>query len=113
MLFGCNRIKDIWQNVSSITQVNIGWKQIVCGFPSYTNSIKISVVNYIVSIIAYVIFKQNSICKFESLDYKAMNILARVKCEIKWYTDLLCKIDERIVGNLFYNNVCDNIHTLS
>ena len=63
MLYDCYRVKRIWNNVSSFLKCDITWKTIVCGFPKYSSSTKIDCMNYIISCIAYSVYKVNNICK--------------------------------------------------
>ena len=37
MLYECQRVYEIWNNVSCILGINIRWKHIVCGFPKYVD----------------------------------------------------------------------------
>ena len=108
MLFSCNRIRNIWKLVSDVLKVNIGWKQIICGYPNHRDNPKICAINYIITIIAYAIFKQNSISKFENTDYRKINMLSKVKCEIRWYTSLLGNVDRKVVNNITYQTFVNN-----
>ena len=112
MLFECVRVKEIWEMVSKITRINISWKHIVCGFPNYNDCHKIKIFNYIITILAYVIFKQNSRCKYENADYKSTNILIKMKCEMKWYKNLIDIIDPDISGNVMFKSFYDQFYNL-
>ena len=109
MLYGCERIKLIWKRISDIINVNISWKQIVCGFPNVTNSSKINAINYVLSIVAYIIFKQNSLSKYENIDYKSVHILPRVKHEIKWYACLINTIDKSVAKHVLFKKVTEDL----
>ena len=61
----------------------------MCGFPSYDISRKICGLNYILIIIAYAIFKENSRCKFDMKSYKDSNLSNIVKENLKYYDMLL------------------------
>ena len=98
MLFECSRIKDIWETISNVLNVNVRWKQIVCGFINCDQTIHISFINYVITIVAYAIFKENSYCKFNSSSYKESNLLLCVKQNIQYYTILLKEVDPHI-GN--------------
>ena len=57
MLFECNVTTAIWNTVSEIINVNIKWKNIVCGLPSSENNRNVKFINLVISAVAYSIFK--------------------------------------------------------
>ena len=58
MLFQCIHIRNIWNRLSDIINVNIKWKHIVAGFYNYENE-SVNVLNCLIDIVAYAIFKEN------------------------------------------------------
>ena len=69
----------VWQEISEYIKCNISWKTIVCGFPMYPISNKIESINFIVILLPYVIFKENSYCKFNEKLYINVDIKSRIK----------------------------------
>ena len=57
MLFKCDVTSGIWNAVSELINVNIKWKNIVCGLPSSENNRNVKLINLVISAIAYSIFK--------------------------------------------------------
>ena len=43
-------------------------------------------INYIITIVAYAIFKQNSISKFKQLNYSKCKLVVKVKVEFNLYS---------------------------
>ena len=78
MLYECERIRNIWEEVSICLKCNISWKTIVCGFPNYDTSEKLYTVNLIVSIISRTIFRMNLYCKFENQNYRVINLKSAI-----------------------------------
>ncbi len=87
MLYECDRISELWNNVSLILKCNIQWKNIICGWPSYDITSKIEILIYISSIIAYTIFKENMFCKYNDVHFREVNIKLRVvqNLLLHWY----------------------------
>ena len=109
MLFECPRIKSIWNDFAQVMNINIKWKHIVCGFPSYEASKNISLFNYVISIIAYSIFKLNSVCKFNNKDYCNVNIKNNIKQNISMYLVCVTDVDKRTEDNIFFRKVYETI----
>ena len=57
MLFKCDVTSGIWNAISEIINMNIRWKNIVCGLPSSENNRNVKFINLVISAIAYSIFK--------------------------------------------------------
>ena len=89
MFYTCNRINHLWNDVSNILKCNISWKTIVCGFPLYDLTDKITSVNFIVSLVVYTIFKENSYCKFNKRSYNDVNLRLMLKRNLVYYNDIL------------------------
>lgn len=106
MLFKCKRVLEIWKIISNILKVDIMWKHITCGFPKYNASKKISCLNYIICIVAYSIFKENSMCKFEKYDYAQSNLLFKLKSNFMYYRMVLNKFDKHVTRDISFRNVC-------
>ena len=96
MLYECPRIYKLWKMISGELNINISWKNIVCGFIMYDPSPRIILLNYIISIVCYAIFKENSHCKFDKLCYKDTNINIIVKENLMYYEKILFKCDNQI-----------------
>ena len=70
MLYECQMINVIWQEISEYIKSNISWKTTLCGFPMYSINNKIESINFIVTLLFYVIFKENSYnCNFNEKSY--------------------------------------------
>ena len=74
MLFSCKRVKTLWNLISMSAGIQISWKVIVCGWPGYQNSEKLQCLNMIIVMISYGLFKINSKCKFDGLDYSTIDV---------------------------------------
>ena len=109
MLFDCERIIEIWKKVSKLINMPINWKEIVCGYPKYKSNTTIVCYNYIVSIIAYSIFKINSKSKFESLNYKKIDIYQMVRNGFMYYDHMLKSINCEITKCAIYKKICDHL----
>ena len=83
MLYNCNRVKQIWYAIADVLKIDIKWKNIVCGFPKYEQcTATLSTINYILSIVAYSIFKENSHTKFEEKAYYMVNLANKIKTNL-------------------------------
>lgn len=110
MLYECQRINVVWQEISEYIKCNISWKTIVCGFPMYPISNKIESINFIVTLLSYVIFKENSYCKFNEKSYINVNIKSRIKENIFYYRRVLEDISGNNILYQYMNNITENIH---
>ena len=98
MLYNCTRIKKIWCVIANVLKIDIKWKNIVCGFPKYEQSTgSLAAINYILSIVAYAIFKENSYTKFQKKPYNEVNIAIKVKMNLISYKLIL---HETFCGNV-------------
>ena len=104
MLYECARIHDIWLDVMNILGCDITWKTIVCGFPKYQPSVKISSINYIIGIICYSIFKLNMYCKFNGVNYKFANVKNRITGDLQWQAKILSVIHPNIYNSCTFRN---------
>ena len=100
MLFECSRIKCLWEKIALIVDIPISWKHIICGFPKYDVGTKLKRFNLFVTIVAYSIFKENSRCKFEMLDYSKVNIELRVMTNLLFYENVV-KEDSLYIKRVF------------
>ena len=89
MIFECTRITDIWLMISTILGFNIKWKHVICGFPGSEFTTKIKMLNQVITICSYAIFKENSKCKFENRSYKDICILNVIKRNFALYSIVL------------------------
>ncbi len=104
MLYECSHVSQIWLKISNILDFNVKWKTIVCGYIEYTVTDKIFAHNFILSIIAFAIFKENSNCKFYKKVLRTENIIASIKKYLSSYFMIVRNLDMKIL--LFYiNNV--------
>ena len=102
MIYKCPRIQKMWKEISDVINVNVQWKNVVCCFPGCEMSIKINVLNHIVSIICYTVFKANSRCKFDDTSYENTSIYYELKKSFKYYAYVL---HEDVTNMLFSNSV--------
>ena len=105
MLYSCERIMKMWEKISIVLSFNVSWKHLVCGFILRENSNKIRFYNFVLSIIMYAIFKQNSKCKINNLRYENVNIHKAVRSELVYRKVVLKNTKHK----LFSNNIYDNI----
>ena len=103
MIYDCHRVRQIWNMISDLLKVNISWKKIVCGFPGYELSNKITILNYVISVICYTIFKSNSRSKFEETSYQNMSLQAEIKKSIMYYNHSMCS--KSISESTFFRNI--------
>ena len=92
MLFNCQHLNHIWKTLSQIVDIDIKYKHVVCGFPNYTNTTKISALNYVFNIVAYAIFKEKSRCKFQAVSYTTVNFSQMIKRNIILYKEIVMKV---------------------
>ena len=92
MLFECSRVRKIWIDVSDILNTNISWKEIVCGYPSCDISGKIKCYNFVIGLIAYIIFRENSLSKFDNSNYCNVDIKRQVVEKLKFYVEVAKKL---------------------
>ena len=110
MLYECPRVNEIWNCISQVLNVNITWKQIICGFPGYEDNVRINMINCIITVVAYAIFKQNSISNFEQLDYSKCRLDLKVKGELNWYSGLLSGF--YVSNKQLFISLCDKINNV-
>ena len=77
----------------------------VCGWPHYTITPKLSVLAYLISIIAYTIFKENSTGKYAEFSYANIDIPMRIKENIAYYMCIMKRFEnyrmfERLAQNI-------------
>ena len=83
MLFECKEVKFIWKSVSCVLNVNVKWKNIVCGLLASEDNKNVLFINYVLSVVAYAIFK--------------------FKNKEKWNCkENQCTLDQFIVKNLMF-----------
>ena len=105
MLYECERIHQIWQNISILCNVSLSWKHIVCGFPKYSDTTKIAGLNYVFAIVIYAIFKENSYCKWNNKDYQRLPVKLRIKENLVYYRSILKHIDQNVAGHQLLENI--------
>ena len=109
MLYDCVRINSLWKIISNYFKIQIRWKHIVCGFPSYEKGATINAYNFMISVISYAIFKENSKCKFNNLDYNNVNISASVKENLIYYRYILEKLDHKLLKCVLFQTIIEHI----
>ena len=103
MLFECMFIKNMWNRISNIVKVDIKWKHIVTGFYNLDNK-KAILYNYLVSIVAYTVFKENIHAKDCGNEAKDIELSDKIKGNIMFYKTVF-KIHECRI----FSNVIDRI----
>ena len=71
MFYDCSRVGQEWKTISNC---NIDWKTIICGFQEYATCNKVFSINFVIAVIPYVIFKGNSYCKFNDKRNAKLNL---------------------------------------
>ena len=84
MLFKCDVTSHIWNAVSELINVNIKWKNIVCGLPSSENNRNVKFINLVISAISYSIFKVSNKKRWNNGKYNE-NILHVIVKELLMY----------------------------
>ena len=97
MLYECSHVSQIWLKISNILDFNVKWKTIVCGYIEYTVTDKIFAHNFILSIIAFAIFKENSNCKFYKKVLRTENIIASIKKYLSSYFMIVRNLEMKIL----------------
>ena len=109
MLFSCERISVMWQNISKILNINITWKVLVCGFIQRHTSQKVDFINMMLAIILYSVFKQNSRSKFENKNYKDMNVVQNVKLDLCYRKCILECTKYGIYSTKMYDDIVNSL----
>ena len=105
MLYSCKRICALWEKISSVLNLKVTWKVLVCGFIQKHHSKKIDFINMILSCIVYSIFKKNSNSKFENKNYKDIDMIQVVKLDLCYYKQLLRCTNYGIYSNVIFDSV--------
>ena len=111
MLFNCDRIKRIWNSISLVLGAQISWKSIVCGWPAYPSSEKLRCINTILAIVAYGIFRINSKCKFDGLNYASVDMKRVVLESLLYYRGIRGALYQSRMLTLLMERVIDILHT--
>ena len=113
MLFECEQIKIIWDNISQSVNFKISLKEIICGYTNFDNSKIVKTINYIITLVAYAIFKKNSKCKFENIEYKIESVIYQIINDIKSFLRYIHYIGaERNFAMTKFNNVVEFFNSL-
>merc|ERR1712218_453198 len=89
MIFYCDKLNWIWENISCITGFKISYKEIVCGYLNYERSKILNTINHVISLVAYSIFKSNSHCKFEECDYNINIIKQQIATDMRSFLNFV------------------------
>ena len=79
----------------------------MCGFPNYELEGKIVSINYIISILVYSIFKQNSFCKFNEKNFAQVNMNVMIRSDLKWSKHILEFIDQSVCEKRLFKHFCE------
>ena len=110
MLCDCRRVRQIWTTISSCIKCNIDWKTITCGFPGYTTCNKLFSINFVIAVVAYAIFKENSYCKFNEKKYANVNLNVRLKDNMIYYKTIMeCKGTCNSILSHYFEQIIDNL----
>ena len=83
MLHGCDFVQTVWKKIGKIMKLDIKWKHIVIGYAKYEDTTVSKHVNFILTNVAYIIFKLYTIYLGKEDQLKNMNIVNFVKLELK------------------------------
>ena len=78
----------------------------------YRDGIQLKCLNFIISVSSYVIFKENSRCKYEEKDYNAINILSRIKENLKYYRITVMSSKDELANYKMFKAIVDKIDML-
>ena len=113
MLFECEQINIIWDKISQSVNFKISFKEIICGYTNYDNSKPIKTINYIITLVAYAIFKKNSKCKFENIEYTIESVIFQIINDLKSFLRYIHYIGaERNFTMVKFNNVLELFNAL-
>ena len=90
LIFDCSNVNDIWNLISSSLKFEISWKHIVIGFYQETND-KTSVLNILISFIAYRIYKFKMLCRLKNENETKEKVKQHIKYELLTYHKVLKK----------------------
>lgn len=100
MLYECTHIRNIWDIISNVMNMNIKWKHIVTGFYNCETK-RVCTFNHLMTVIVYAIFKENMHAKYEGIVITTPEIIRKVKSNIQFYQSLCHYIMPiRIVSNV-------------
>ena len=102
MLFECERVKTLWGRVGTALNVNISWKQIVCAFSADCISEESNVYNHVISTVSYAIFKENSFCKFNKINYASIDLMTSIKKQLFYYKDIFKLMKSPLYENIYF-----------
>lgn len=99
MLFNCLKIRPIWEEMCDILDFEITWEHIVIGRNGSEENVFIN--NFLLSVVAYAIFKENSHCKFSEKNYAQVDISSAILRNINFYKALLSNDLNKKISDLF------------
>ena len=109
MIYDCSRVKSIWNFVSLNLGFDIKWKHLVCGFVLYDKTPKIEMINYIITIICYAIFKESCYCKYNSIEYKNSDLKICIKQNLIYYKKILQHVNPNMCKFIVFDKLYDSM----
>ena len=108
MLFGCQRLEDIWESISDIIKVNIKWKNIVCGLPSSDDSKNVRFINLLISMVSYSIFKCSNKRRWAE-DQIQCNVNQMIVRDIIFYKLLMKRKKDNILEDVRVKRIVETL----
>lgn len=80
LIFECQNVRQIWNTVEMVLEIDIRWKHIVLGFFHEDNP-KVHTFNFVISYIAFRIYKSKMMLRLENKTESVNNLLIQVKLD--------------------------------
>ena len=110
MIYECDRVKMLWKLIAETIKCNIMLKTIICGWPTYDISRKLNCFNVIISVVANAIFRMNSKCKFESLNYSNVDLKGIITKSLLYQKSIIKCFREDKMLILYINKITDMLN---
>ena len=100
LIYNCSNVQSLWKLLSLYLNFDVKWKHIAVGFYFEKNR-KTLDLNFIISFIAFRIYKYKMYCRLNSLDETRYNIFQHVKFSVMKYAKILKNLNVLAEYRLF------------
>ena len=88
LIYNCSNVQSLWKLLSLYLNFDVKWKHIAVGFYFEKNR-KTLDLNFIISFIAFRIYKYKMYCRLEKKDENEFEIRNHVKLSLAYYSSAL------------------------